>query len=81
MCVPRVIEIAVEHCQAGRLADAEELHHQILTVNSNHFNARHLLGVLAHQSGKHQKATELIAKRDSAEPHAAPSDIVSLKED
>jgi predicted O-linked N-acetylglucosamine transferase (SPINDLY family) len=72
MDLPRAIEIAVEHHQAGRLADAEALYRQVLRVDSNHFDALHLLGVLAHQSGKHQEAIELIVKATRQNPSAFP---------
>jgi predicted O-linked N-acetylglucosamine transferase (SPINDLY family) len=71
--LPRAIEIAVKHHQAGRLADAEVLYRQILTVDSNHFDALHLLGVLAHQSGKHHEAIELIGKATRQNPSAFPA--------
>ena len=73
MELPRAIQIAVEHHQAGRLADAEAIYRHVLSVDSNHFDALHLLGVLAHQSGKHQEAIELIAKATQKNPSAFPA--------
>ncbi len=45
------LAIAVQHHQAGRLQAAAQLYQQILAVNSNHVDALHLLGVIAHQMG------------------------------
>lgn len=53
---------AVRHHQAGRLADAESRYRQILTIVPDHYDALHLLGVIAHQRGQSAKAVELIGK-------------------
>ncbi len=45
--------------QAGRLAEAELLYTQLLADNKNHFDARHLLGVLKAQSGQYEEALRL----------------------
>ena len=42
--------------QAGRLEDAERIYHQILAVQPDHFDSRHLLGVIFHQRGNHAEA-------------------------
>jgi protein O-GlcNAc transferase len=66
----RAIEIAVAHHQAGRLSEAEAVYRQILTVDSDYFDALHLLGVIAHQNGKHEEAIELIDKATRKDPSA-----------
>ena len=71
--MPQAIQIALEHHQAGRFADAEAGYRQILIDDSNHFDALHLLGVLAHQTGKHQEAIELIEKATRQNPSAFPA--------
>jgi predicted O-linked N-acetylglucosamine transferase (SPINDLY family) len=53
---------ALKHHQAGRLNDAELLYRQILQADSRHADALHLLGVLAHQIGRHDAAVDLISK-------------------
>ena len=46
--------------QAGHLADAERIYTQILTLQPDHFDSRHLLGVVYLQSGKHAEALQHI---------------------
>lgn len=66
----RQFEQALQHHQAGRLAEAEPLYKQALNLNPEHPDALHLLGVLCSQSGRHEEAIELIgqalAVKDSA---------------
>ena len=56
------LEIAVQHHRAGRLRHAEHLYHLILQSDHNNPTALHLLGVIAHQEGKHDVAIDLIGK-------------------
>ena len=60
--VPEALAIAVQHHQAGRLQAAEQIYRQILAVEPNHADALHLLGVIAHQTGKHEVAVETIRR-------------------
>src|SRR5581483_5927934 len=53
---------AVQYHQAGKLADAESCYRQVLAIDPNHFDSLHLLGVIAHQSGQSDLATNLISK-------------------
>jgi protein O-GlcNAc transferase len=46
--------------RGGRLADAERLYEQILQLEPRHADALHLLGVLAHQTGRHDRSVQLI---------------------
>jgi Flp pilus assembly protein TadD len=55
-------ETALEHHQAGRLADAELLYRQVLSCEPNHADALNLLGVLAAQIGRFDNAVELIGR-------------------
>lgn len=48
--------------QAGRLSHAEKLYRQLLSIDSNHPDGLHLLGVIAYQSGRHESAIELIGR-------------------
>ncbi len=51
---------AVQHQQAGRLAEAEALYRGILQEAPRHPHALHLLGVLAYQVGRYPEAIQLI---------------------
>ncbi|MFO1160977.1 MAG: tetratricopeptide repeat protein [Reyranellaceae bacterium] len=53
---------ALQHHQAGRLAQAEQLYRQILAADPRHADALHLLGVIASQAGAHQAAIDLIGR-------------------
>src|SRR5262245_33560821 len=50
------------HFQAGRLQEAEAGCRQVLEQDPGHADALHLLGVLAHRSGRNDVAAELIAR-------------------
>ena len=52
MTIPQALQLAVQHHQAGRLAEAELLYRQILAAQPNHADALHLLGVMAQQVGR-----------------------------
>ena len=60
--VAQAFELALQHHQAERLAEADALYRQILAVQPNHADALHLLGVVAHQFGRHAVAVDLIKK-------------------
>ena len=57
-----ILKAAIQHHQAGRLKQAEELYHQILQIDPGNTDALHLSGVIAHQEGKHGAAVDLIQK-------------------
>ena len=65
------LQLALEHQQSGRLAEAERIYREVLERNPDHPDALHLLGVLAAQSGRPQQAAALIARAISLNP-AAP---------
>ena len=66
-----VLSLALQHHQAGRLSEAEALYRQILQAQPNHADALHLLGVIAHQVGKHEIAVEYITRAIALNPTAA----------
>ena len=53
---------AIGYHQAGRLTEAEALFRGILKESPREPEALHLLGVLAHQAGRHQEAIDLISR-------------------
>ena len=69
--ISEALAIAVQHHQAGRLQAAEQIYRQILAVEPNHADALHLLGVIAHQLGKHEAAVEYIARAIGLNGNAA----------
>ena len=58
--ISEALTIAVQHHQAGRLEAAEQIYRQIVAVEPNQADARHLLGVIASQAGGHEIAVEYI---------------------
>ena len=60
--ISEAMAIAVEHHERGRLQAAELIYRQILAANPHQADAWHLLGVLAHQLGRHEAAIEHIER-------------------
>ena len=48
--------------QQGKLADAERFYGEVLQQQPNHFDALHLLGVIALQTRRTERAVELIRR-------------------
>ena len=57
--------------QQGMLSDAKKIYEVILRQNPNHFDALHLLGVIAHQTKNLHQAEELICKAIKVNPNDA----------
>lgn len=53
-------DAALQHYQAGRLAQAELLCREVLAAEPSHDNSLNLLGVIAFQTGRHDMALKLI---------------------
>src|ERR1700688_3756969 len=54
--------------QAGRLAEAEKIYRQILAIDPDQFDSRHLLGFIFHQRGDSARAVhhiDLALQKDS----------------
>jgi protein O-GlcNAc transferase len=62
------ITIAIEHHQAGRLAEAEASYRKILAADPDNFEALHRSGILAYQAGNHAQAIEFFRKAVSRNP-------------
>src|SRR5262245_33092695 len=71
MTIKQALELAVQHQQAGRLADAQGLYQTILRADPNHPDALHLLGTIALQTGNFHEAADLIGRAIRAYPAAA----------
>lgn len=66
--VANALKVALSHHKAGRLADAGTIYWNILQEFPGEFDAIHLLGMAAHESGDHESALELIDKAISIAP-------------
>ena len=62
MNIAEALTLAVQHHQAGNLRDAEQLYRQILQTDPRQVDALHLLGLVAHQVGRHDVAVDFIRK-------------------
>ncbi len=68
LTLQQAFELAMQHHQAGRFAEAEPLYRQILSQQPNHADALHMLGLLALQVGKIQVASDLISRAIAINP-------------
>lgn len=68
MTIDQAIQLALEHHNAGRLQQAEQIYRQVLQQVPNHPDALHLLGVLAQQTGHPGPAAELISQAIAVQP-------------
>lgn len=57
--------------QQGKLLDAERIYQEILLSEPRHFDALHLLGVIALQTGRNEHGVDLIAQALEVDPSAA----------
>lgn len=62
MSAAQALQLAVQHQQAGRLAQAEAVLRQILQQRPNDAEALHQLGIVAFQAGKMPLAVQLIER-------------------
>jgi tetratricopeptide (TPR) repeat protein len=61
----------MQHHQAGRWQQAEQLYRQVLQADPNQFDALHLLGLLAHQRGQHAIAVDHLTRARQLQPGCA----------
>ncbi len=59
---PALLEEGLRHHRAGDLGRAEALYREVLRGQPEHAEALHLLGVVAHQVGRHALAVKLIGR-------------------
>jgi predicted O-linked N-acetylglucosamine transferase (SPINDLY family) len=71
LAVPQALDTAIQHHQAGRLHQAEEIYRQILNVAPQQVDALHLLGVVAHQTGRNDEALIYIGQALTLNPGQA----------
>ena len=70
--ISEALAIAVQQHQAGLLQAAEQIYRQILQAEPNHADATHLLGLIAHQVGKHELAAQYITRAIALDAGVAP---------
>ncbi|NTW52303.1 MAG: tetratricopeptide repeat protein [Chlorobiaceae bacterium] len=66
-----LLQQAIALHRRGQLAQAEGLYAEILKIQPKHFDALHLLGVIALQAQNHQRAVDLIDQAIALYPHNA----------
>lgn len=65
-----LMQTAVRHHRAGRIQDAGRVYQAVLARDPEHADALHLLGVVAHQLGRHPQAASLIVRSIDLRPNA-----------
>jgi len=60
--IAELIQTALQHHQAGRLAEAEAAYQDALHADPRNVDAQHFLGVIAFQRGAHERAEKLISQ-------------------
>lgn len=71
MSVPESLLVALQHYQAGRLPQAEQIYSQILEKQPYNIDALQLLGITATELGKHELAIECFRKAVKVAPGVA----------
>ncbi len=71
MSVPQAVEYAIGAQRHGDLAEAERIYRRILTARPDHFDALHLLGVIANRTGRPAEAELLIRRAIGVAPRVA----------
>ncbi|MGD1277345.1 MAG: tetratricopeptide repeat protein [Tepidisphaeraceae bacterium] len=66
-----ILELARQHHQAGRAAEAERLYRQILAQQPQHAEALNLLGALIAQTGRAEEAADLLRRAVAIDPERA----------
>lgn len=67
----QILQQATYHHKAGRLAEAEALYRQVLSLDSRHADSYHSLGGLALQVGRYDLAVDMINKAIALNSNAA----------
>ena len=68
LTIQQAIDLATQHHKEGRLSQAETAYQRILESDPNQPIALHLLGVVAHQTGKNDVAIDLITRAIAIDP-------------
>src|SRR6266704_3221669 len=73
VALPEIINIALQHHQAGRLSEAEAAYREILAVDPENIDALHFSGVIAYQRGENEQAAEWISRALARNASNAPA--------
>ena len=68
MTIQQTFQLAIQHHQSGRAAEAEAAYRQVLAIQPDNADALHMLGLLAHQLGHHDAGAELIVQAVAIAP-------------
>ena len=68
LTIQQSIDLATQHHKGGRLSQAKTAYQRILESDPNQPIALHLLGVVAHQTGKNDVAIDLITRAITIDP-------------
>jgi tetratricopeptide (TPR) repeat protein/SAM-dependent methyltransferase len=60
--VTQAFLVAARHHQAGRIAEAESLYRQVLTLNPRHAESLYYLGIIQLRAGRPQQAVDFISR-------------------
>jgi tetratricopeptide (TPR) repeat protein len=71
LTIQQAFDLALQHHQAGRLQEAEQIYQQILIQQPQHIGAMYYLGVIAHQAGRNDIAVDLIHRALVGNPNFA----------
>ncbi len=66
-----MLEQALRHHRAGRLAEAEAIYRTVLADDARNADGLHLLGMIEHQFGHHEIAVEMIRQAIAINPNEA----------
>lgn len=62
MSVPQVLNLAIQHMEAGRKTEAEKLCRQVIEARPKNPDAHNLLGVILHQKGQTREGIRALQK-------------------
>src|SRR5208337_4442357 len=60
--IPELLALALQHHRSSQLAEAESRYREILAIDPKQVETLHLLGVIAHQTGRNKQAVDTIGK-------------------
>lgn len=72
LTITQWLQMAIDHQQHGRLAQAEQIYRAILAKQPSNADALHLLGILAGQQNMPEEAVNLITRAIAQRPNVAP---------